>query len=233
MAYCTQADIEARTGYGAADFKIAGVQMTPEQWAAFCEGLIREVSMAVDRFCRRSSFEVREYLEYHDGRGCTGDGREFLEMDRIYIPREQPVVQVLSVREDLADPGQPPRWVTRTARGEGVGGDYALYTRGPISYLRFTTVPRRGHNNVEITYEAGYPATSGVLDDIRGICLDVIAQHLGKKKKLQEAIAARTTGTLDSAEMTPPAEPHLTLTTDVKRRLAAYRRGPRIGGAYR
>jgi len=229
MAYCTLADIEARTGYGSTDFKQAGVTMTAEQWGSFCEGLIAEASTAIERFCRRSSFEVREYTEFHDGRGCTGDLKEFREADRIFLLREQPVVQVLSVREDQADPGRPPSWVDREARADGVAGDYSLLSRGPVSYVRFTTVPRRGYNNVEVVYEAGYPAGSGVLEDVRGICLDVIAQHLGKKKKTQEAIAARTTGTTDAAEMTPPAEPHLTLTTDVKRRLAAYRRGPRVG----
>lgn len=233
MEYCTQQDIEARTGYGATDFKQAGVTMSADQWATLCSDLINEATTAINRFCRRSSFEEKEYTEFHDGRGCTGELKEYREADRIYLLREQPVSGVTSVRVDRSDPGTPPLWVDLEPRGDEVAGDYSILKRGPVSYLRFMTVPRQGHNNVEITYTAGYPAGSGELDDVRGICLDVIAQHLGKKKKTQEAIAARTASTHDAAEMTPPAEPHLTLTTDVKRRLAAYRRGPRIGGGWR
>ncbi len=234
MAYCTQTDIEARTSYGYVDFKQAGTVMTAEQWAAFCTSLIAEVTSAINRFCRRTSFEEATYTEYHDGRGCTGDLEEYLETDRIFLLREQPVTSITTVKEDTADPNQPSSWTARTARSTEAAGDYDLLTRGPVSYLRFhNNVPRRGLNTVEIVYVAGYASENPVLDDIRGIALDIIGQHLGRKKKLQEAIAARRLGTPDAAEMSPPTEPELTLTPDIKRRLAAYRRGPGIGRSYR
>jgi hypothetical protein len=234
MTYCTQADIEAWTSYGATDFKQAGAVMTAEQWAAYCTALIAAVTAAVNRFCRRTSFSETEYTELHDGRGCTGDLNEFLESDRVYIPREQPVIAVSSVRVDESDPSSPPRWVERIPQSSTAAGDYDLVRRGPIKYLRFRThVPPGGFGNVEITYTAGYPTGDPVLDDIKAIALDIAAQHLGRKKKLQEAIAARRVATIDAAEMTPPTEPDLTLTKDIKRRLASYRRPAAVGRAYR
>lgn len=234
MAYCTQTDIEARTSYGADESKQAGTAMTAEQWASYCTSLIAEVTGAINRFCRRASFEAATYTDLYDGRGCSGDRGEYLETDRIFLLREQPVSSIMTVKVDISDQNQVPVWVTRTPRSAEAVGDYGLVTRGPVSYLRFhNNVPRGGLNNVEITYVAGYAAGDPALDDIRGIALDIISQHLGRKKRLQEAIAARRLGTPDAAEMTPPAEPELTLTPDIKRRLAAYRRGPRIGRCYR
>jgi len=232
MAYCTQSDVEARTGWGAADFKTGGVPMTAEQWATFCTGLIAEAGGLIDTYCRRTSFEVREYTEYHDGRGSSGDLREYREADRTIILREQPVTAVTAVEEDTGGPGSVPAWALRAARSAAVAGDYVVLSRGPVAYLRFHNhVPAAGRENLRITYSAGYAAGSGVLEDIRGICTDLIAEILAKKKQLQEAAAARTTGTRDAAEMTP-LDP-VVLTTDIKRRLAPYRRGPRAGAAWR
>ncbi len=229
MAYCTQSDIEARTGWGAGDFKTGGVPMTAEQWAAFCTDLIAEVTGLIDTYCRRTSFEVREYTEYHDGRGSTGDRRE---ADRTFILREQPVAAVTAVEEDAGGPGSVPAWTLRAARSATAAGDYVVLARGPVTYLRFHNhVPAAGRENLRVTYSAGYAAGSDVLEDIRGICTDLIAEILAKKKQLQEAAAARTTGTRDAADMTP-LDP-VVLTTDIKRRLAPYRRGPRAGAAWR
>jgi len=229
MAYCTQNNVEARTGWGAADLKVGGVPMTAEQWAAFCTDLVAEATGLIDTYCRRTSFEVREYTEYHDGRGGAGEIRE---ADRTFILREQPVTKVTAVEEDVAGPGSVPSWVPRLPRSSSEPGDYVVASRGPVTYLRFHNhVPAPGHENLRITYSAGYAAGSGVLEDIRGICTDLVAEILAKKKQLQEAAAARTVATRDAADMTPLDLG--VLTTDIKRRLAPYRRGTRTGIAWR
>lgn len=216
MAYTTLEEIEARTGYAASDFKQAGVAMTAEQWADETARLIAEVSNLIDRHCRRGSFEETEYTEYHDGDGQTGR-----ETDRIYYPREQPVLAVTSVAESLGD-----AWADRA-------GTYDVITKGSLTQIRFrATTPRKGAGNVRIVYTAGYAAGSPTLDAIRGVALHMIATLLEIKKKRQEAIAARTMGTRDAADMVPVTDPRV-FSRDILERLAPYRRNATMGRMWR
>ena len=233
MAYTTQTEIEARTGYSNADFKQAGVAMTAEQWTAECTRLIAEVTNLIDRYCRRGSFESTAYTEYHDGDGATGDDGALREGDRIFYPREQPVIAVTSVSEDVGGKTAVPAWTVRTARSSEAAGDYDVIVKGPLTRVRFhANVPRQGIGTVKIVYTAGYAAGSPALDAVRGIALHMIATLLEIKKKRQEAIAARTVATRDAADMVPVTDPRV-FSRDVQERLAPYRRNATGGRMWR
>jgi hypothetical protein len=229
MAYCTQSDIEAYTGYGYSDFKQAGVTMTSTQWANLVTSLIAGASQQINRFCNVGSFESTAYTEYHDGRGMTGDrGRSYREIDRTFLPHEQPVISVTSVKVDISPLSSAPSWTTMTPRAAGVAGQYAVSTDGYVTRIRFhDEVPKKGVKNVEITYMAGYASGHAVLGDIKFITMDIIANFLGKKKRGQEAaVVSWGTGTQDGANMVQMLHQEI-FTEDIKTRLIPYRRSRR------
>jgi hypothetical protein len=229
MAYCTQAEIEALTGYGYQDFRQGDASMTSNQWASLVTALIAGVSQQINLYCRRESFESAEYVEYHDGRGMTGEkGRSYREIDLNLLPREQPVISVSKVEIDQNSIQEIPSWKEMTVRSALNGGHYAVLVDGSLTRIRFhSEVPRAGQKNVRITYTAGYASNSPVLADIKLIALDIIANILGKKKREQEAaVASFGTGTSEGANLIQMIRPEI-ITDDVKIRLALYRRSRR------
>jgi hypothetical protein len=227
--FFTQAELEAWTGLGAADFRIDGTEMTALQWTAYYETLEVTIRKGICTYCRRSSFFPTDYTELHDGRGPSDWQRTYREVDRKVLLIEQPVISIIKVEEDVASKGSPAIWREREARSDTIGGDYTLVTRGSYAYLRYhNNVPRSGVNVVRVTYTAGYPEGDGIYDDLRGIALDIASKHIQRKKKLQEAGAARQTATRDAADMFPIGDPKL-LTDDIKTRLNPYVRA-RVGG---
>lgn len=229
MAYCTQTDIEAYCGYAYTDFKQGDAIMTSLQWGTFTTALIAGVSQQINLYCNRSGFESTEYTEYHNGRGMTGEkGREYREIDRTFLPREQPVISVTSVSVDTAALESVPAWSAMTVRSALAGGDYVVMTDGIVTRIRFhDEVPRKGYDNVKIIYTAGYASGSAVLNDIKLICLDIIANILAKKKREAEAIVASWgSGTQEGANLIGLLRPEI-ITDDVKVRLAMYKRSRR------
>lgn len=228
MAYVTQEDIEAFTGYINADFKQGDQRMTPVEWTAFVDRLIAGVEGAIHKFCRVPTFAVETYHEKHDGRGQTGgrggdkSGIMYTELDRTYLPREQPVQSVIRVAEDVGYPG-PVSWVDRVPRSETTAGDFQVLNQGITSIRFLNNVPRKGLENVLIEYTAGYPDDSDVLDDIRIIETEFIANYLARKKRDQETQAARREPTRDAAEMIREIRPNI-LSKEIKERLAPYQR---------
>jgi len=233
MAFFSQSELEARTGYGYGDFLQNGVAMTAEQWAALVTSIEAEVRQAICTFCRRQAFEVATYTAYHDGSGPTGERREFTARDLLFIPREQPVVSITSISEDVGEPNGVISWVERIARSDSAGGDYSVLQKGRISVVRFhSNVPRKGEGNVKIVYSAGYASGSPVLSDLKGIALEMAGKILGIKKRRQEAAAARTSGTRDAADMVPIGDPKV-LNDDTQTRPLPYRRERAGGRAWR
>jgi hypothetical protein len=238
MVYLTQTDVESSGGgYGYADFKQAGATMTAKQWELYCERLIDAITSAINRYCRLTTFEQGTYYELHDGRGATGDLGEYREHDRIFLFREQPVVSVTSVSEDLASAIDAPRWTARVQRMAGIAAgtaDYRVVSRGTLTYIYFDqTVPNQGKNNVRIVYLAGYEPSSETMDDIRIIALQLADNILSRRKRLQEANAARTNGTKDSADMFKLDADGAIFTPDIRMQLDKYRRYRTGGAAWR
>ena len=235
MAYCTQADVEAHTGYGYTDFKKADATMTAQEWAAYIGTVIAGATQQINRYCNRVSFEETEITEYHNGRGPSGNkgrfpGHYYREIDRTFLPLHQPVLSVDEVHVDTGAgvrPG-PIEWELQTPRDETTAGEYAVLTDGWVTRIRFhTKVPLLGYNNVKIVYTAGYDTDTPELADIKLIALDLIANILGKKKREQEAIIASwATGAQDGANMIQQVRPEI-MPEDIQLRLKPYVRHPR------
>ena len=236
MAYLSQDDVESTGGgYGYADFKQAGVVMTADQWQLYCERLIDAIDSAINHYCRVPSFEINTYTELHDGRGPTGDLGEYLPRDKLFLMRQQPVVSLISVSENINDPSNPIAWtprVLRTTTSPSGGADFELLVRGTsLSYIQFwNNIPAKGRNNVQIIYTAGYDADAEIMDDIRMIAMQIADNLLGRKKRYQEANAARQSSTKDAADMFRMDADGAIFTEDIRLQLDKYRR-QRTGGA--
>jgi hypothetical protein len=228
MAYCSQQEVEAHTGYSNNDFRQADQFMTSQQWTTYITMVIAGAAETINRYCNRQSFESANYTEYHDGRGPTGDrGRYYREIDRTFLPREQPVISVTSVSVDT-NPTGAPSWTVMTMRDTGVIGNYFVVSDGYVTKIIFNnTIPQAGKGNVKIVYSAGYASGSPVLADIKFITLDLVANFLAQKRREQEAIVASfDSGTQTIAQMISLLHPEV-FTEDLKLRLAPYRRSIR------
>jgi hypothetical protein len=238
MVYLLQSDIESSGGgYGYADFKQAGTAMTATQWQLYSIRLIDSITSAINHYCRVTSFEENTYTEYHDGRGASAELGEYMTRDRTFLLREQPATSITSVSENLASTINPIAWTARTPRTttSAVGAaDYELLARGTLSYIYFhQNVPAKGQNNVKIVYVAGWDSDSERLDDIRLIAMQIADNFLARRKRYQEANAARTNGTQDSADMFKLDNNGDVFTPDIKMQLDKYRRYRTGGVAWR
>lgn len=226
MAYLTQSEIEAHTGYTYTDFKQAGSAMSSAQWTSYLTGiLIPAVQAEINHFCSRGSFEVTSYTDYFNGKGMSGlRGRMYREQDRVFIPKEQPVVSVTSVSENTGYPSDAITWTARTVQSTSVGGDFALIVRNNLTRIRFhSEIPKLGIGNVKIVYTAGYTTDSATFLGIKAIALEMVANYLARKKRDQETIAARRVSTQDSANMFQEKRPEL-MTEEIQLMLQPYRR---------
>ena len=124
MVLTSQANIEQYSGFSYNDFKIAGVKMTSNQWAAFIADLIPRVEQWMYRFCRVPTFDptsaLNPILEIQSGSGQTNydDATpDYNPTDIVYYLRNLYVNDAsLVVQEDVNDKSLPPAWVTRFAR---------------------------------------------------------------------------------------------------------------------
>lgn len=225
MAYLTQTSIEEFSGYGYQDFKIAGAAMTATQWATFCTHIVDWTTQLINRWCSVTSFEVHSVVEYHDGKGYSGDGSyEYVEWDKSYYLRE-PATGVISVEEDINPKTALPAWTTRYERSAATIGDYEVATRGELTKVRFhNNMPSQEQNNLRITYYAGYAAGSVQLNEIQFIANRIAANILTYKKKIQEAQTIRNMGTRDYAQMFEIPDERKIMTEDIRRDLHKYRR---------
>jgi len=228
MAYCTQAEIEAHTGYSYNDFRQADAFMSSAQWIAYTTLIISGATQTINKYCQRGSFESAEYTEYHNGRGPTGDrGRYYRDIDKTFLPREQPVISVTSVHVDTSA-SEVPAWTAMTVRGTGEIGNFAVVSDGYVTRIVFhNNTPDAGNGNVKLVYQAGYASGSPVLADIKFITLDLISNFLAKKKREQEGVVASfDSGTQTIAQMISMLHPEI-FTEDLKLRLAPYKRSIR------
>jgi len=224
MAYFTQSDVEAFTGFSSTDFKQAGVTMTATQWAAFATSLVNQVTQMVNRFCNVPSLEWHVATEYKNGKGATGDENTYLETDRIFAFKEY-ATGYISVSEDTATKGATIQFATRWERSTATAGNFEFWTDRELSWVRFhDTVPLAGYKNVKLEYYAGFATDSPQFYEIQQICLRIAANILTYKKKIQESMTIRNTGIRDYAEMFKPIDERIVLTDDIQRDLHKYRR---------
>ena len=238
MVYLLQSDVESSGGgYSYTDFKQAGTTMTATQWQLYCYRLIDSITSAINHYCRLTSFEQNTYTEYHDGRGASAELGEYLERDRMFLMREQPVNSVTSVSENVNNVIDPIAWTARVPRTtiSTLGlADYEVLTRGHLSYIYFNqNVPAKGKNNVKLIYVAGYDPDSELLDDIRLIAQQIADNFLARRKRFQEANEARTNSTRDAADMYRLDANGAVFTDDVRLQLDKYRRYRTGGIAWR
>jgi len=228
MVYCTTDDIRIYTGFTASDFRRDGEVMTTADWESFLRLVISRITQIINDYCNVLSFETHAVTEYHNGTGATGDEKEYLPNDKEYVFREQPVLSVTSVYEDVASLTDVPDWTERTERTDLVSGDYILIERNELTTLRFVqNVPMSGYNNLRLIYNSGYSADSTQFNAIKTVALDMCSIYLLKKKKVQETTTVRSVGVRDYSQMFELFGSGELLTDDVKSVLNRYRK-PRI-----
>jgi hypothetical protein len=233
QSYVTRQEIEAWAGYCQTSFKTGNDEMVISEWVALLESLALGVSGWIDRFCRRVSFLPHEVVEYHDGRGRTGELGEIREDDRIFFLREQPVISIESVSEDTGSPSGVISWTDRTPRTELSAGDYQVLQVGDLTRIRFLRqVPRMGNGNVRVTYTAGYDSAHPIIQEIKTITKEMVTNYLERKKKSQEADVARWQSTDQAADLLRELGDEI-FTEDLKTRLLPYQRRATLGRPWR
>lgn len=231
-SYLTRREVEAWAGYCHTSFKVGNDEMKLSDWETLLDSLALGVSGWIDRYCRRVSFLPHDVVEYHDGRGPTGEFGVYRESDRVYFLREQPVISITSIKEDVGGSGVI-SWSSRTARSALAAGDYQVLVTGDFTSIRFIrNVPRQGHGNVEVTYRAGYDEAHPIIDEIKILVKEVVTRYLEKKKKSQEADVARWQATDQAADILRELGGDI-LTEDLKLRLYPYQRRATLGRPWR
>lgn len=225
MALITQSDVEAHTGYTYTDFKQAGAAMTANQWAAYVATVIAAADSIVHQFCNRGSFAVTSYTDYHSGRGRTGEnGRAYREIDRVFIPYEQPVTAVTTVHEDVSTVSSVASWTLRAVRSGSVAGDYQVLEKEELVRIRFhENVPKEGYGNVKIVYTAGYATSHIAYAAAKLASLELSANVLARKKRDQQAQVAAREPTKTGADMFQMQRPDI-FTKEIQEILQPYRR---------
>ena len=120
----TQAMIEDTSGFSNNDFKIAGVKMTANQWAAFLARTIPQVEQWMYKKCNVPTFDPTSALnpitEYQSGSGATNfdsSVTDYNSTDIIYYLRNLYLDDgSLLVYEDMVGKSLPPTWVKRHPR---------------------------------------------------------------------------------------------------------------------
>jgi hypothetical protein len=232
-SYLSRTEIEAWAGYCQTSFKIGNDETTISDWVELLESLALGVSAWIDRYCRRTSFYPTQIREYRQGRGRTGELGSYREQDRVFLLREQPVIGIISVREDLGSESGVISWADRTPRTTSAPGDYQVLRTGDITEIRFIrNIPRAGYDNLEITYMAGYNEAHPIHQEIKNITREIVTRYLEKKKKSQEADVARWQSTDQAADLLRELGGDV-LTEDLKARLAPYQRRATMGRPWR
>ncbi|MFA5137178.1 MAG: hypothetical protein WC489_07375 [Patescibacteria group bacterium] len=233
-SYVSREEIEAWAGYCQTSFKTGQDEMVISQWVDLLDSLCLAVSGWIDRFCRRTSFLPHTVVEYHDGRGPSGELGVYRESDRIYFLREQPVISILSVKEDVGGTSSAMSWTERTPRSTSASGDYQVLRRGgEFATIRFHQyVPREGFGNVEITYIAGYDEAHPIIYEVKALVKEMVTNYLEMKKKSQEADVARWQGTDQAADILRELGDSV-LDEDLKFRLLPYQRRATLGRPWR
>lgn len=226
MAYCSQTDILAYTGFTRTDFLLNGSEMTQAEWSDFLDLIIDDASQIVNRYCNVIDFNSHTVTEYHNGSGATGDEDIYLDSDKVFTLRELPVISVTSVSRNISAATEIPSWSALTCVSGSSSGDYLLQTRYELTQIRIVSgnVPVHGYNNVKIEYVAGYASTSNEYLDIRLATIRIAQNLLLQKKKIQEATTIRASGIRDYSQMFSLFNETYVLTDEIKSVLDRYRR---------
>ena len=232
QSYVTRAEIEAWAGYCHTSFKTGNDEMVISEWITLLDTLALAASGWIDRFCRRISFLPHEVVEYHDGRGPSNQYGVYRETDITYNLREQPVISIISVKEDRGG-GGPISWTERSPRTSVSGGDYQILRTGEFTQIRFIkNTPRAGYGNVEITYLAGYDPSHPIIQEVKMLTKEMVTHWLEKKKKSQEADVARWQSTDQAADILRELGDKV-VPDDLLARLLPYQRRATMGKPWR
>ena len=226
MAYCSETDILAYTGFTQSDFLINGSEMTQAEWSDFLDLIIDDASQIVNRYCNVIDFNSHTVTEYHNGSGTTGDEDTYLDSDKVFTLRELPVISVTSFERNIASSESIPDWETLSEVSASAAGDYIIETRFELTHLRIVSgsVPVHGYSNVRAIYLAGYASTSNEYKDIRLATIRIAQNLLLQKKKVQEATTIRASGIRDYSQMFSLFNETYVLTDEIKSVLDRYRR---------
>lgn len=210
MSYVSILDVEAFTGYGAADMKQGGLTMTASQWEDYCENdLIPRIEQMVHRYCGVTSFDEHVVIEF---RNSEGDD-EFLDQYLGWMTPGGPALTTRQMYEyTLVEPCisvssvaiKPNQWVASwedMIEVGSTGGDYYTETQDEITHVYLNRVPAKGGANIRITYNAGYPTDSPQFQEIQMAILRIIRINLEEKLKFQQAGTFRNVNTKDYMEM--------------------------------
>ena len=228
MGYVTQDEVEAFTGFNFADFRNEGRAMTSAEFDEFIESCIDYVGQLIHRYCNVLTFELHDVIEYHNGRGGSDDERacaQYLEADRCFYLRDNPVASITKVEVDLNPVHAPPNWEEVNERSDTAAGDYLFINENEHAYIRFhNKVPRQGIRNVRISYSAGYAPDSAQYNELKLVALRMVTNLLLLKKKYQESTTIRNANVKDYAQMFDIFQESDILTTTVAAQLERYRR---------
>lgn len=223
MAYYTEQELEAYTGFSYEDFKENGLMMTATQWTNLTDSVSTAVTMAINNFCNVATLEEHTKTEYYSGRKATGENYEQTLEDRTFSLFEN-CLSVASVSEDTT-PTSIPTWTLKEERTSTATGDYNLYTDGGLTQIVFiNNIPSFGTKNIKVQYQAGFASQSPELGHIKVIALRMATNVLMKKKKVQEATTIRRAGTEDYAKMFEHADHDDILTAKLEIELSKYKR---------
>lgn len=228
MAYVTQEEVVAFTGFAFSDFRNEGRVMTLTEFTAFLDSCINYVGQLIHRYCNVQTFEPHDVVEYHNGRGATDDERacfQHTEDDRSFYLRDNPVIKITKVESDTHPITEVPNWVELFERSDVSPGDYLFINDAELAYIRFhNQIPRKGIRNVRITYQAGYATDSEQFAELKLVALRMTTNLLLLKKKYQESTTIRNANVKDYAQMFDIFNESDILTTSVATQLERYRR---------
>lgn len=227
MTYVTKRQIEEASGMNSADFVLDGSSMADEDWEDFLDSIIVEVTQAINRYCSVISFEENTVTEYYNGRGSNDDEcatTDYLDNDKEFLLRRQPVISVTSISENTAGESAIPVWSSRTEQSSTVAGDFRVLEIMGNKYVRFhNNIPAEGVQNVKIIYKSGYAENSPELYEIRYIAKMCAVNYLLFRRKIQESGRIRTIGVQDSSKMFDITEERDVFTVAIRRQLDKYR----------
>jgi hypothetical protein len=256
--YVTATEVETFMGISHTDLKVEGRTMTDAEWNDFVAVYQIPVSELIHRYCRVPTFDPFAdnalVVELKSGRGCTADdqpyirgstglyeGGDYLPNDiEFYLKHLYYTGQVgsvtrapLVVEEDTADKASPWAWTARTPRSAVTGGDYELLTEDELTYVRFhVNVPRKGNQNVRMTYYTGYDPASPQFQTIKLNVMRCFKNFVMLKKKIGEPLTIRAHGVRDFQSMFEPFDESHILGDLERASLEQYRRFPVPGDMF-
>lgn len=237
--YCTYEQAINFGGFRPEDLDESGYEMNESQLKAYVESLIRVATQIINKYCNRNTFEITEYVDemhtldigdsftpiYGMVRGYPGltysinlyDYTTDLSKFTI-IPREQPVVEIESLKVNTAWSNAKPQWEELHQWTLDSDGEYKVIERyGTTRVMLMKRFPCPSNNNIRLTYKSGYQDNDPVWDILSVACSMIVSNIINKKKTNQERFTIRGAGVesyqglFDTTILTPDVKSMLDL----------------------